>query len=166
MNDKNNKRNAASPASMTRVSHTAAAVALAALIGLGACAPRVDTRGNALHPEALAEIKPGEDTRNAVLDKLGSPSSQSTFGGETWYYISEVTETTAFLAPEIKDRQVVVVKFDEAGVVSTVETLDETQAETVELAPGETPTAGNSLTFFEQLIHNVGRFNAKDAKNN
>jgi len=135
--------------------------ALMGIIALGACAPRVDTRGNQVHAEDVAAIQPGESTRSQVLDRLGSPSSQGKFGAETWYYISELTETTAFLAPEVKDRQVLVIQFDEAGVVTTVNTLDESNGEIVDPAPGETPTAGNSLNFFEQVLSNLGRFNKK-----
>lgn len=130
-------------------------------VALGACAPRVDNRGNQVHAEDLASIEAGNSTRGEVLDRLGSPSSQGNFGVETWYYIFERTETTAFLAPEIKERQVVAIEFDETGVVKKVDTLDESQAEKVELAPGETPTAGNSLNFIQQMLSNFGRFNKK-----
>lgn len=134
---------------------------LAASLALGACAPRLDTRGNAVLIEDVATIEPGTHTRRNVMDKLGSPSSTSSFGIETWYYISELTETTAFLAPEVMSRQVVVIKFDAGGVVTEVDSLDTQQAELVEPVEGETPTAGNSLSFFEQMISNLGRFNKK-----
>lgn len=129
----------------------------------GACAPRVDNHGNQVLAEDVASIEPGQSTRSTVLDRLGSPSSQSLFPPETWIYYSETTETTAFLAPEIANRQVVKIMFDEAGVVSDVLTLDETAAEEVQPADGKTPTAGNTLGLFEQLLSNLGRFN-KDKK--
>ena len=134
---------------------------LLSTIALGACAPRVDNRGNQIHPEDVAIIEPGKTSRNEVLDTLGSPSSQGKFGAETWYYISERTETTAFLAPEIKERQILAIEFDEAGIVSKIDALDETQGEIVEPAPGETPTAGNSVGFVQQMLSNLGRFNKK-----
>lgn len=134
---------------------------LAASLALGACAPRLDTRGNQVSLEDVATIEPGSHTRRNVMEKLGSPSSTSSFGVEAWYYISERTETTAFLAPEVLDRQVVVIQFDLGGIVTKVETVDTQQAEVVEPAPGETPTAGNQLTFIQQMISNLGRFNKK-----
>jgi len=136
-----------------------ALIAAAAL--LSACSPRVDTRGNQVHEEDLSAIQPGQSTKSQVLDQLGSPSNQGTFGKETWFYVSEQTETLAFLAPKVTARQVVVIQFDEAGVVSTVDTLDETAGEVVEPAAGATPTAGNKLNFFEQMLSNLGRFNKK-----
>jgi len=130
-------------------------------LALGACAPRIDMRGNAVRMDDVATITPGTHSRSNVLDKLGSPSSRSEFGVETWYYISKRTETVAFLAPKVVKRQVVVIKFDPHGIVSSVKTLDPKQAQKVVLAKGETPTAGNSLTFLEQFISNLGRFNKK-----
>jgi len=144
--------------SSTIINVVAATIIVSAL---GACAPRVDTRGNQVHPEDIAAIQPGQTTRNHVLDRLGSPASQGNVGAETWNYISERTETNAFLAPEIKERSILVLEFDEAGVVKTVNTVDETNGEVVEPAPGKTPTAGNSVNFIQQILSNLGRFNKK-----
>ena len=134
---------------------------LAATLVLGACAPRVDSRGNQVQAEDLVAIEPGIHTRGNVHDALGSPSSTSQFGIEIWYYISEMTETTAFLAPEVMERQVVAIKFDAGGIVTSVDILDEQQAQLVEPVAGETPTAGNTLGFIDQMISNFGRFNKK-----
>jgi len=134
---------------------------LAVSLSLGACAPRVDSRGNSVPIEDVATITVGTHTRSNVFDTLGSPSSRSKFGEESWYYISQLTETTAFLAPEIKQRQIVVIKFDEKGVVSYVDFVDTELAQKIVPADGETPTAGNSLSFFDQVISNLGRFNKK-----
>ncbi|MFC1672769.1 outer membrane protein assembly factor BamE [Pseudomonadota bacterium] len=137
------------------------ALSVVGALTLGACAPRVDARGNEIHPEQVEQVEVGVYTRANVMDTLGSPSAQSTFGEETWYYISEVTETTAFLAPELRQRRVVVVKFNPSGLVSAIDTVDENSAEVVQPADGATPTAGNSLGFFEQMLANIGRFNKK-----
>lgn len=141
--------------------HPVLVATLLGAVALGACAPRVDNRGNQVHEEDLKAIEVGQSTRGQVLDRLGSPSSQGNFGVETWYYISERTETLAFLAPEVKERQVLMIQFDEAGTVTNIDAVDEAQGEIVELAPGETPTAGNSLNFIQQMLSNLGRFNKK-----
>ncbi|MBL4692976.1 MAG: outer membrane protein assembly factor BamE [Magnetovibrio sp.] len=128
---------------------------------LGACAPRVETRGNSVNIEDVATIKIGTHTRRNVFELLGSPSNQSAFGEETWYYISQLTETTAFLVPVIKESQVVTVKFDTKGVVTFVDVLNTDKVEAIIPAEGATPTAGNSLSFFDQILSNLGRFNKK-----
>lgn len=135
--------------------------ALVIVFGLSACAPRVTTRGNELQMEDVAKITVGTHTKNNVFETLGSPSSTSNFGEETWYYISQLTETTAFFAPEIKKRQIIEIRFDEQGIVTYVDVVDTQMAQEIVPADGETPTAGNSLGFFDQMISNLGRFNKK-----
>ncbi|HEY9080819.1 outer membrane protein assembly factor BamE [Magnetovibrio sp.] len=137
---------------------------MASLIVLGAttaCSPRVDTRGNAIHMDDIAAVEPGVFTQDHVLSKLGSPSSTANFGNDVWYYISERTETLAFLAPEVIDRQIVAIVFDEHGVVKSVDVFDKNSAELVEPVDRVTPTAGNSLGMIEQFLSNLGRFNKK-----
>ncbi|PHS79108.1 MAG: cell envelope protein SmpA [Rhodospirillaceae bacterium] len=133
--------------------------AVVVVLGLSACAPRVATRGNELQMEDVAKITVGTHTKNNVYETLGSPSSMSNFGEDTWYYISQITETTAFLAPEIKERQIVEIRFDGKGMVTYVDVVDTEMAQEIVPAEGETPTAGNSLGFIDQMISNLGRFN-------
>jgi outer membrane protein assembly factor BamE (lipoprotein component of BamABCDE complex) len=134
----------------------AGALALA-VIG---CTPRVDTRGNLPDPEVLADIKPGQQSRDEVAEILGSPSTVAAFDEETWYYISKRTETFAFFEPEINDRQVVIVRFDAKGVVSELKYLGLEDGRVVNLVDRETHTAGNEVTFLQQIFGNVGRFNS------
>lgn len=136
----------------------------AVVLVLTACAPRIETSGNLPDPNRVAEIRDGGFSREEVAEILGSPSSIAVLEGEIWYYISKRTETVAFFEPEVKDQQVVVINFDKKGMVSQVQTLGLEQARTIRPAERETPTAGNELTLFDQLIGNLGRFNKPQAK--
>lgn len=145
---------------------TASRVFAAALLGLTvtACAPTVATRGNMTDPEAVAAIKTGSTTRAEVAGLLGTPTSMGTFDSKVWYYIGQTTEKTAFFKPDVKERRVVVVHFDDAGVVSDLKTLDASQGQDIEMVERTTPTHGRELGFLEQMIGNFGRFAAKDTK--
>jgi len=147
-----------------RKSTSRRALFIATMIVVGAtsaCAPRVDTRGNAVHMDDVAAVEPGVFTRDHVLSKLGSPSSTANFGDDVWYYISERTETLAFFAPQVIERQVIAVVFDEHGVVKSVDVYDKDNAENVEPVDRVTPTAGNSMGMIDQFLSNLGRFNKK-----
>ncbi len=124
-----------------------------------ACSPRIDSRGNLPDPDRLAEIKPGEHSRDDVAEILGSPSSVGAFDQEAWYYISKRTEALAFFAPEVSERQVIIVRFDKKGVVTGVETLGLEQGHAVEPVDRKTPTAGTEMSILQQLLGNLGRFN-------
>ena len=126
-----------------------------AVIGLvlatGACAPRVETRGNALDPYRISEIKPGVHTRAQVAQILGTPSSTGTFDENTWYYISKRTSTFAFLEPKVLEEKVVVVRFDKSGVVSEIKTFDGDRARDVKPVARQTPALGKEPTILGQL---------------
>ena len=129
---------------------------------LTACDSRVHTRGNFLDPDKLVDIRPGEISRNEVLEILGSPSSIVPFSNDTWYYISQRTETLAFFEPEIKKRQVVVISFDKVGKVTNIEILGLEKGQNITPVARKTITHGNKLTVLEQLVGNLNRFNSKN----
>jgi outer membrane protein assembly factor BamE (lipoprotein component of BamABCDE complex) len=134
-----------------------ALVALA--LALTACQPTIDQRGNLPDKSKMAEIEPGVTTKEMVSQILGSPSSVSTFSDKTWYYISRRTEQTAFFDPEVLDQQVVVVAFDDGGVVREIQHLNLADGRPIDPTSRETPSAGRELGFMEQLIGNLGKFN-------
>jgi outer membrane protein assembly factor BamE (lipoprotein component of BamABCDE complex) len=133
-------------------------------LSLSACESRKNTRGNLLDPERVEDIRPGELNRDEVVEILGSPSSITPFGSDTWYYISQRTETYAFFAPKVLERQIVVVSFDKKGKVTKVDTVGLEQGREIIPVARKTPTHGNKLTVLEQLIGNLGRF--KNANKN
>lgn len=137
-------------------------LALASMLLLAACAPKIDVRGNLPDPDALADLEVGKVNKKQVQRILGSPSSIAPLKGESWYYLSERTETLAFLAPKVVERKVVVVRFDDKGVLTELKTIGLDAGREIEMVDRITPTAGNELTFLQQLFGNLGRFEADE----
>lgn len=136
-----------------------AALALSlATVGLAACGGTVQVRGNIPEAEDVAVIEPGVHSRQDIVDLLGSPSTISTFQDSKWYYIGQKTQEFAFMKPEVIDRSVLVVTFNESGYVE--QTASYTLADAQEIEPVEriTPTEGRDLTLLQQLFGNLGRF--------
>lgn len=136
---------------------------LTCLCGVTACDPKVDTGGYVSEAPIKELISAGKSTRDEVLSKLGSPSSQSSFGEETWYYITDRKEAYAFLKPEVVEQEVTRITFDPSGVVSKVETYNKDDGAEFSLVKRTTPTEGHQLGFFEQIVGNIGRFNHPDS---
>jgi outer membrane protein assembly factor BamE (lipoprotein component of BamABCDE complex) len=134
------------------------ALGLSAL-ALLACSPIVATHGHRLDEQALAQIEPGRSSRDEVAQLLGSPSSRATFGDSTWYYVSQRTEQLSFYQADVTDQDVVVIGFDDQGVVSSIERHGLDAAREIELVSRETPTSGTELGVLEQFVGNIGRFN-------
>lgn len=124
-----------------------------------ACSPIVDNRGYVKQAALKDKVVIGQTSKQEVLDQFGSPSSQSSFGDETWYYINNRKETVGFLKPEVVDQDVTRVEFDSKGIVQKVENYNQDAAEDIKTVSRETPTEGHTLGFVEQVLGNIGRFN-------
>jgi len=134
-----------------------------AVSGAGAvmsCAPAVEQRGNLPNPDKIAEIHAGSTTKDEVAKILGTPSSVSVFNNDkSWYYISRRTAQTAFFEPDVLDQQVYIVDFDDQGVVKAVDHKVLEDGKEITPVARATPAPGRELSFLEQLIGNLGKFN-------
>src|SRR5262245_58669179 len=140
-----------------RLSSVCCAASVSAMIA--SCVGVVEQRGNLPPPEKLAEIQPGVTSKDEVIKILGSPSSVSIFNDKSWYYISRRTGQIAFFEPDLIDQQVYIVNFDDTGIVKTVDHKGVQDARAIDPVPRATPAPGRELTFLEQVIGNVGKFN-------
>jgi outer membrane protein assembly factor BamE (lipoprotein component of BamABCDE complex) len=143
---------------MSRFLFRLAAVSGAA--ALAACAPSVEQRGNLPTQEKISEIHAGTTTKEEVAKLLGTPSSVSVFNNDkSWYYISRRTSQTAFFDPDVLDQQVYIVNFDDQGVVKAVDHKVLQDGHEITPVARATPAPGRELSFLEQLIGNLGKFN-------
>lgn len=128
---------------------------------LGACTPTLAQRGNLLEDYQVTQIHEGTSTRSDVLRNLGSPTTQSTFSPNVWYYIGQETEKRGILDPEVTKERIFLVAFNEEGVVESFEEIDRKRLN-IPYARSKTPTHGNDLTVMQQLLGNLGRFNPEE----
>jgi len=136
------------------------ACAFATFTLMVACEPIRRTHGFTPRPTQLAEVKIGTDSKAEVAGKIGRPTTLGAFDTEEWYYISRSTESRAFLEPRVVSQEVVVVGFNDDGVAESVDSYGLEDGRVVNLVTRTTPTRGKRLTFLQQLLGNVGRFNA------
>ena len=134
-------------------------VAAALALALAGCETVVDVRGYVPDDESLSKIEVGQQNKDDVRELLGTPSTIGLFGDETWLYISRRTSSFAFLSPKTLDQKVVAIVFDEKGSVTDVRRLELADGKVVEHVARVTPSPGKELSFLEQLLGNVGRFN-------
>ena len=136
---------------------------LLACLALSACsiveAPK-QLRGNRVEADQLKELVPGTSTKTDAAALLGSPSARATFDDNTWIYISETTRTRVGRTPGISAQDVAVLTFDAGGVLRGVKTLNQEDARPVDMVSRSTPSPGSEATFLQQLLGNVGKYNA------
>jgi outer membrane protein assembly factor BamE (lipoprotein component of BamABCDE complex) len=129
------------------------------LVATGAqwgCSSITSTHGQIVSEKQVGYIQPGLSKRNEVQQLLGSPSAVGTFNENRWYYITETTESEPLNPNRLTERRVVILEFDEEGIVQQILTKDEQDGKEVPFSPRTTPTQGQSLGIVDQMIQNLG----------
>lgn len=135
-------------------------------LALSACTASFRNHGYTPNPEDLANIIVGVDTRASVEDSLGRPTTggvASTLGEATpssgLFYVSSEWRHFAWKAPQITNREVVVVSLDANEVVTNIERFTLEDGRVVPLERRVTDNAVRNTTFLRQLLGNIGNFN-------
>ncbi len=115
-------------------------------------------RGNAVDPDSLKDLVVGTSTRVDVNSLLGSPTAKAVFDDNTWLYISEVTQPRIGRVQGINSQAVIVMNFDQSGVLRGIKKLDQDDGKEVTVVSRATPSPGSDATFLQQLLGNVGKF--------
>ena len=136
---------------------------LLACLLLGGCgffASNPQLRGNRVDADQLKELVPGTSTRADVTALIGSPTAKATFDDNTWLYISELTRPQIAHTQKVLGQGVVVLSFNEQGVLQDIKTLNQDDSVPVSVVARSTPSPGTEASFLQQLFGNIGRFNA------
>jgi outer membrane protein assembly factor BamE (lipoprotein component of BamABCDE complex) len=127
---------------------TAAAMALM----LAACQPEIINRGYQVDPRALEQIRPGSSAEQVVL-VLGTPSTVSTVGSRTYYYVSQrLSRPVAFLNETVRDQSVIAIYLDNRNRVERVANYGLQDGVVFDFISRTTPTGGEELSFLRQLL--------------
>jgi outer membrane protein assembly factor BamE (lipoprotein component of BamABCDE complex) len=148
---------------MLKLRLTGTLVALSAAVVLTGCSTTIEQRGNLPPPDEIAEIHPGKTTKEEVAKILGTPSSVGVFSDRSWYYISRRTSQFSFLDPKLLDQQVFIVDFNDQDVVKAVDHKTLKDGKEISPVARTTPAPGRELSFLEQIVGNLGKFNGGGA---
>jgi outer membrane protein assembly factor BamE (lipoprotein component of BamABCDE complex) len=116
-------------------------------------------RGFVIDQEAIAKVKPGMDVQQ-VLQTLGTPSTTSTVGNRTFYYVSQRTRRTfQFQNPTVVDQNVIAVYFNKGFKVERIANWGLKDGVIFDFINRTTPTGGEEQSFLRNLFRGVTRFN-------
>jgi outer membrane protein assembly factor BamE (lipoprotein component of BamABCDE complex) len=141
-------------------------LALAAGLLLGGCSffeAKEQLRGNRIDADQLKELVSGTSTRADVTALIGSPTAKATFDDNTWLYVSEITRPRIGRTQGVLSQNVVVMSFNDQGVLQDVKQLNQDDSVPVSIVARQTPSPGTEASFLQQLLGNIGRFNAFSA---
>ncbi|WP_265499231.1 outer membrane protein assembly factor BamE [Paracoccus beibuensis] len=137
-------------------------LAFLAILGLAACAPIYRNHGYVPPDLELAQVVPGQTTRDDLPALVGRPSAQGLLTGSGWYYVGSRWRRIGPAAPEEINREVVAISFAPDGVVSNVERFGLEQGRVVTLSRRVTEGSVSEVSFIGQLLGNLGNFQAGD----
>jgi outer membrane protein assembly factor BamE (lipoprotein component of BamABCDE complex) len=133
----------------------AAAIALAAPAGAMA---EEFVRGYLVDERTVNQIKPGMGPEQ-VLQTLGTPSTVSTVGNKTWYYISQITRRRFQFMPEsVVDQRVTAVYFNNGMKVERVALYGVEDGKIFDFITRTTPTGGSDQSFLGQVFKGMTKF--------
>lgn len=127
----------------------------AAALLLAGCGEQT-TKGHVFDEELIAKIKPGMDGQQ-VLQTIGTPSTVSTVGNQTWYYISQDThQRFRFMNPTVVNQRVLAINFSKNLKVTDVNNYGMQDGKIFDFSKDETPTGGAELSVVRQLLRATG----------
>ncbi len=116
-------------------------------------------RGNDVSAHAIKQLTPGVSTEADASALLGSPTLHETFDRNQWLYVSQVTKRRIGQTQGVLKQKVVMLTFNDAGVLQSIHDVDKKQAVMVAMAGGHTPAPGGHASLFQQLVGGVGHYN-------
>lgn len=145
---------------MTRRHATVVArLAAATLLGLSVAACTMGEefhRGYLIDERAVNQVKPGMSAEQ-VLQTLGTPSTVSTVGNKSWYYISQLSRRRVmFLGESVVDQRVTAVYFNKNLKVERVALYGLQDGKIFDFVSRTTQTSGSDLNFLSQLFRGLG----------
>ncbi|WP_018979664.1 outer membrane protein assembly factor BamE [Saccharibacter floricola] len=125
---------------------------------LSGCAPPIP-RGALIDKEDYSQLTPNTSTQSDALSTLGSPTTHATFNDNTWIYVSMTKDLVPLSHPAVDKQQVLVLNFDNRGVLRKMSILGRRDAIPVRMVNDKTPTPGTQISVIQELLGNVGRYN-------
>lgn len=134
------------------------ALLVLSIVGLVAgCSPEINHRGYYPKAGALAQVAEGMP-KTEVEGILGSPSTTASvnFQGDSYYYITSITQGRSFLDPKEIKREVIAVRFDQQDQVTSVAQYGLEDGRVINLNSRKTPVAGAEFSILKELLRSGG----------
>ncbi len=129
------------------------------LLVCSSCIKTIHTSGHLFEEKEIAALKKIQN-KEELENLLGSPTTVSEFGQETWYYITSKKESIAFLKENLIEQNIIAVAFKKNGIVDNIIYYSEKDAKhNHEIVSEVTIVKGNDSTTTQQFFGNIGRFN-------
>jgi outer membrane protein assembly factor BamE (lipoprotein component of BamABCDE complex) len=135
------------------------------VLTISGCSKNLKQKGYNFNQVDFQSLSVNKSSKEDVLNILGSPSTASEFGDQTWFYISSKKESFAFMKPKLIEQKIIAIHFDNNNMIDNIENYQLDQAKIVEFSNDFTPTGGDDDRLVKKLFGNIGKFNKNSNKN-
>ncbi len=125
-------------------------------LSISACTATYRNHGYVPSEDDLAGLIAGVDTRSTVDDVIGAPSSSGVLTGGDYYYVRSRFRHFGAYRPEVIERQVVAVSFDESDTIANIERFSLADGRIVPLSRRVTDSSVVGNGFLRQMLGNIG----------
>jgi len=132
------------------------AATAASLLVLGACSATYQNHGYIPPEEDLQQLAVGIDTRATVDDVVGPPSTSGVLDGGDYYYVRSRVREFGMYRPEVVERQVLAISFDESDTIANIERFGLEEGNVVPLSRRVTDSSVVDNGFLRQVLGNFG----------
>ncbi|WP_422029763.1 outer membrane protein assembly factor BamE [Roseovarius sp.] len=134
----------------------ASALAVVCLMVVGACQSQYQNHGYVPPARDLNKLNVGVDTRATVDEVIGAPSASGLLSDGDYYYVKSRMRSYGMRAPEVIERQVVAISFNQNDTIRNIESFGLEDGNIVPLTRRVTDSSvmGNGL--LRQIFGNFG----------
>lgn len=129
------------------------------VLALVGCVSIYRNHGYVPTDEDLESIKLGVDTRDSIAESIGTPSAEGVLNDSGFYYVSSRFRHYGAKEPEVVERELVALTFDQRGIVRNVEKFGLKDGRVIPLTRRISDSSVRDQTFLRQLLGNIGTFN-------
>jgi outer membrane protein assembly factor BamE (lipoprotein component of BamABCDE complex) len=128
---------------------------------LAGCTQEIQHRGYYAKSGALSQVGEGM-AKSEVEAIMGSPSTTASinFQGDSYYYITSVTQGRAFLDPVEIKREVIAIRFNKEDQVQSLASYALEDGRIIDINTRKTPTPGTEFDLLAELFRGAGRSSA------
>ena len=120
---------------------------------LFSCTTNIKNHGYIPSKSDLENLVLGKDTKQSVSKKIGLPATAGLEGA--YYYVRSTFNAPGFRSPQLVDRKVIVLSFDQRSKLKNIETFNVDNGNFVRLDYRVTETGLDNKNMLQQIIGSI-----------
>ena len=126
-----------------------------------ACTSISEINGSMPLNNDVQRLEIGKDNKMSVLKLIGEPINRETAHLNSWLYAQQRTKTFAFFKPEVIERQILNLTFDQNDFLVKIESYDINDGKAIDPSSKRVVTEGRKLSFWQQISGNIGNLSGE-----